>query len=488
MKETRSKQDAPLLHLRRRVHRLVRPMARTIERVATTKLGVPPSVIARVQARALGPAGPALVRVVGVTSPPASSRGVLDASLGYPTPGASEGVHALRVSGAVVGRRGPATAVEATYAGQVVGTATVRRARPDLAKRHPSVAHAAESGFRLFIGTVGLPATFEIELQAVLADDTRVPICAIQGARDLVRTGYQPTLRPIMLTTIGRSGGTWLMRLLSEHPHIVIHREYPYEMRTARYWAHLFKVLSDPADQLRSAQLKGFMRDPFWVGRNPFYPDALANSPDLVGWFGRDYIEQLGAFCPASIDRFYQQVAISQRQAGAVYFAEKFQEDQMPVITWELFPDAREIMLVRDFRDVAASKIAFEAKQLAATGKMIDPAELSNKLMTGRARRLAQSWTSRSDKAHLIRYEHLIREPNDTLGALLAYLDLDASAATIDGILRRASKDTFNLRQHRTTESPEASIGRWQRDLDPPLQTACTAAVADSLAVFGYEA
>jgi len=487
LKETRSKEDAPIVQLRRRVHRLVRPMARTIERVATTKLGVPPSVVARVQARALGPAGPAVVRVIGVTSPPAPSRGILAASLGYPTPGASEAIHALRVSGAVVGRHGPATAVEATYAGQVVGTTAVRRTRPDMAKQHPSVAHATASGFRLFVGTVGLPASFEIELQAVLADDTRVPLGAIQGARDLVRTDYQPALRPIMLTTIGRSGGTWLMRLLSEHPRIVIHREYPYEMRTARYWTHLFKVLSDPADQIRSAQLKGFMRDPFWVGRNPFYPDALASSPDLVGWFGRDYVEQLGAFCQASIDRFYQQVAVTQRQSGAVYFAEKFQEDQMPVIAWELFPDAREIVLVRDFRDVAASKIAFEAKHLAATGKTIDLAELPHKLMTGRARRLAQSWTSRSDKAHLIRYEQLIRQPAETLGALFAYLDLDASPATIDGVLRRASKETSNLRQHRTTESPEASIGRWQRDLEPPLQAACTAAVADSLAVFGYE-
>ena len=42
------------------------------------------------------------------------------------------------------------------------------------------------------------------------------------------------------------------------------------------------------------------------------------------------------------------------------------------------------------------------------------------------------------------------------------------------------------MEAHRTTPDAEASVGRWQRDLDPDLQRLCESAFGPALETFGY--
>ena len=84
-------------------------------------------------------------------------------------------------------------------------------------------------------------------------------------------------------------------------------------------------------------------------------------------------------------------------------------------------------------------------------------------------------------------YDQRIDRPADSVGALFAYLDLDGSEATVAGVLSRASRDTAELRGHRTSDSPAASIGRWRHDLSPALQAVCAEALGEDLAWFGYD-
>ena len=47
--------------------------------------------------------------------------------------------------------------------------------------------------------------------------------------------------------------------------------------------------------------------------------------------------------------------------------------------------------------------------------------------------------------------------------------------------------DIPEARRHRTTDSVEASVGRWRRDLEPSLQELCADAFGETLYEFGYE-
>jgi len=297
-------------------------------------------------------------------------------------------------------------------------------------------------------------------------------------------------LQPLMLTTIGRAGTTWTMRVLSEHPKIVVHRWHPYELRAARYWMHMLKVLSEPKNPYQSAEANSFQTNKSWVGHNPFYPEPMMTTPGLVEWFGRTHIEELAAFCQRSAEECYRRIAARQGQTAAAYFAEKHRPDYLPWLVWELYPSAKEVFMVRDFRDVVSSMMAFNARH----GRIVlgDPRvrsheEFARSLREQAVRRLSESWSKRQDRAHLIRYEDLIRQPVETLRDVLDYLGLDHDDATIEGTLSRARANNLDMQQHVTSGDVEASIGRWRRSLDPGLQEACREIFGEALEKFGYD-
>jgi hypothetical protein len=85
-----------------------------------------------------------------------------------------------------------------------------------------------------------------------------------------------------------------------------------------------------------------------------------------------------------------------------------------------------------------------------------------------------------------VRYEDLILHPEETLEALFDYLDLDRSSTMLDQVIQSASKTTREMKQHQTSTDPQASIGRWQHDLDSSLQKVCVEAFGDILQEFNY--
>jgi len=279
-----------------------------------------------------------------------------------------------------------------------------------------------------------------------------------------------------------------LMRLLAEHPDVVAHRAYPYEARCASYWIHTLKVLSDPANHFESAHPDNFMNTMHWVGHPPSYTPSITSHPRLRSWFGRSYAEKLAAFIQEAIESFYQQVAASQDQDEPQYFAEKYNPGHVPWLIWELYPQAREIILVRDFRDVFCSILATNTKRGRADfGRQLASSDEDYiQHLRNSAARLLQSWKKRAGQVTLVHYEALIMQPIETLGALVSYLGFDSSSSTVQSMLERAWVDTPELQQHRTTSDPKASIGRWRRDLDASLQAQCKQAFGEILGEFGY--
>ena len=100
--------------------------------------------------------------------------------------------------------------------------------------------------FEILVGLVGLKLESELELRAVLENEDRVPFASITVRRRPLESGFEPTINPLILTSLGRSGTTWLMKMFASHPAIVVFRRFPYEYSVARYWMHVLRVLSEP--------------------------------------------------------------------------------------------------------------------------------------------------------------------------------------------------------------------------------------------------
>jgi Sulfotransferase family len=469
--------------------RLLPPRVRAAGRAAIERLGVSPETIEHAKALAQGVDATPVAEITEVVRSWTESDRLREAGLELPAPGAARRVYDLELKGWALGRETPVAAVEVLAGERLLrriplGGADARAAGPAGTPRGDG------PGFRSRVGLVGLPLDFALSLDAVFADDSRAPLATVRGRRTPVRSGYEPALRPLLLTSVGRSGTTWLMRLLSAHPAIVAFRNYPYEVRTGRYWLHLLATLGQPADHADSAHPGTFDRQRGWVGANPYYPDMIERSDAVDAWFGRAYVDQLAAFCQRSIDETYRRVALLQGQPAPALFAEKHHPDHLPVLAWELYPGAREVFLVRDFRDVLASVTAFNDRRgyqaFRRDGFDSDEAYVRGHLLPALSR-VERSWAARSARAHLVRYEDLIAQPEPTLGALFAYLGLDHAPATVAAVLRRAGEDTPDLERHRTSDDPAASIGRWRRDLSPALQATCAEVLGDGLRTLGYD-
>ena len=419
---------------------------------------------------------------------------LLDGHLEAPQAGAQTDVYAVDVCGWVLGRTAPVTHIEvwpsetAPYWSMLDVSGAqgipVTIERPDVAARHPSAA-GTPCGFLSSLGLVGHALDFEWVLQAVLADGHRVPLATIRGRREALKSYFEPELQPLALTSIGRSGSTWAMYLFAEHPSIVAQREFP-DTRAAGYWMRMARILSQPA---RSEQSMAFpAARASSVGPNPFYGPPITNDPDIRRWLGRLYPRQLVTFCQQAVEQFYLHTARSQRQSQPRYFVEKFEAAAVWPLR-ELYPGMREIFLVRDFRDLLSSILAIDARR-GFYGFGRSPGDTDADYL----RRfrvftmiLGQAWRRRAERAHLVRYEDLIREPVETLRRALEYLDLEATPSLVRGMIDAAHDLSAMAPHHRTAPSPLASIGRWRNDLTPAMQELCQDALADVLREFGYE-
>jgi hypothetical protein len=281
------------------------------------------------------------------------------------------------------------------------------------------------------------------------------------------------------------------MRLLAAHPGVVAYDRPPYEVRGGKYWLHVLKTLAAPTDpRKRVGAPMEFHREPLAAGGNPFYSAAFAAWPDVEAWSGSTYVTELAAFCQRSIDGWYLATARAQGQPmePLVYFAEKHFPDVYPRLLRELYPGARELFLVRDFRDMIASMQAYNARR--GFGDFGRESAQSDAIWLDELRRgvaaLRDAWRDRGERGSLVRYEELVRDPAATLPPFLTALGLDATPETVRRLIVAAAPDAPELRGHGTAGSPEASIGRWRTDLAPELRLAVEETFGDLLREFGY--
>jgi hypothetical protein len=410
------------------------------------------------------------------------------AALDAPTPGAQYDAYAVAIRGWARGRESRAVALEV----HVGGRAGLRQWRvPMTDEGHAPSDGANEAGTRTFqveVNALRLPRQFVLNVFLVLENDERVPMARIEGRRKPVASSFEPSVHPLMVTTLGRSGSTILVDVLNAHHAIAAYKPLTREPRAGTYWMDVLCALSDPAGYMQQVFPPPQLGPTWWLGGDQPVPPTWADS-DLQGWLGREYIERLAAICQSQLNAVYEQMAL-QGGKSAVYFAEKFAPGSVTDLLWDLYPDAREVVLVRDFRDVVCSIIAFEKKRgHVGFGHRGGPAPLAQitHMVRSSALALLRSLRSRTPDVYLLRYEDLILSPRDTVAALLDYLHLDRGDSAIDDMLARLTKKLPKWEAHRTTTNASASVGRWEHDLDAESREHCNEALGPMLEAFGYE-
>lgn len=347
-------------------------------------------------------------------------------------------------------------------------------------------------GFYSPISALPLPPEFEVVVRANLGEGdegTRVRLAAVRGRRSELRTEFEPSINPLMVTTFSRTGSNLVLRMLGEHPEILAYKPFQYEPRVSAYWVEILRELTEPAGYRR--QITPQLRQPsrgWWLGAGNPAPPPLAD-PEVEQAIAVDTVNDVAGFCQARIDAVYGRIAPAAGRPNAAYFAEKHSPNEVPMILRELYPEAREIFLVRDFRDMIASMLAANARRGGA--RFGRGPEDSDERFVRRFRRfganLAASWQRRADRSHLVRYEDLLERPQETVAALVHHIGVDASDGTLETMAASLRLREEALEGHITSGSPDASIGRWRNDLSPELRRLTEDVFGPALELFGYE-
>jgi hypothetical protein len=272
-------------------------------------------------------------------------------------------------------------------------------------------------------------------------------------------------MRPLLVSATGRSGTTLMMRRLGNDHGVVIAESYPYEMKLLTYYAHALEVLTSSGHRDKAPPLDAMVADPYTLGLNPFHHPLMESvfpkRQMLYEFFGRRTAERLYPAFRDIVYDFYADMCTHQRKPAANYFAEKC-DIFTPARNFArlAFDGVKEILLVRDPRDVHCSRKSFWA----------DTPEASIRNLRSVQAVTLQILAEHADELLAVRYEDLIERPDDTLRRISEFLGLGHP------ITVQAESEGKVFAGHGTSRDPGASIGRWKQEMS-----------SDERAVFGKE-
>lgn len=406
-------------------------------------------------------------------------------NLDSPRAGFTSDSYGLALEGWLLSKRLAVEHVEVLYEERPIACVPLEVERADIAAGFPEVEGAARSGYRASIGGLKLPPEFEIVLRAKLEDGTRLPLARLRGhRRRLAVPGGEDLIQPLMVNTVGRSGSTLLVTMLSSHPDVVAFSPFIKDARVSTYWASVLQDLAEPSSFLSAFDPPDLERPHWWLGSDA----AELGDPEVEHWLGNEATDSLARLSRTQIEAFYAHLA---GEGGARYFVEKYLPHQViPDLLAEVYPGARELILVRDFRDQLCSVIAFNRKRGWSDFGYTeggDDAEYVRRVMRPSLNILAARLESEATSPWLVRYEDLVLDPESALTGLFEHIGLPSDPELVAETVRQARESTAGMHHHRTTSDPAASIGRWREDLPEEIVAVCDEELGDLLLKFGYE-
>lgn len=282
---------------------------------------------------------------------------------------------------------------------------------------------------------------------------------------------------PLLINAMGRSGTTLLMKRLSSHPEIIVAGAYPFEIKMMTYYGFAFRTLVSEGDRQRSTHpdQMAWPANRFFIGFNPYnhpsHEDVVAETGVVADFFSGTAPKVFGESFRHLTTDYYERVRISQKKVRMRYIAEKIVLNETARMAPRLFfGDAREIVLIRDPRDLVCS---FESFWKFGGDDAITSIAHSLEAI----KRIQQE--NKSDTI-IVKFEDLILAHQETLAKIFKFLELDGAIS----ILPAEEESMFRI--HGTSSSPEASIGRWKTDLNPDQIKRCAVAFEPYLKFFGY--
>jgi hypothetical protein len=306
------------------------------------------------------------------------------------------------------------------------------------------------------------------------------------SARDGAQEG---SLQPLLVDYFTRDGSTLTMRLLSTSPQIAVGGGYPYEHKYFAYlfrWAHMVDKTDWPKKLWNGGRLATLMQErqmPL-IGPPPWMPRELLDGGRGDEGFS-DYAFR--AIWEEFSRRAAEQTRRSKRSDAEVrYYAEKH------LSTWQVdldrLPPVRVLAVLRDPRDTYVSITSFSQKRERAGRQRAmgrQPGETAEDWLTRHLDRQKErlKWIRKSLKkgtVPVVRYEDLVlnleaeaRRLEELLG-----VELDPAAVAADEKMRST---------HVSAATPEASIGRWRREMSPEIAKRFNDELGSELEALGFD-
>jgi hypothetical protein len=298
-------------------------------------------------------------------------------------------------------------------------------------------------------------------------------------------------LQPVLLDYFTRDGSTLTMRLLASSPQIAVGGGYPYEHKYFAYlyrWSHLIEKTEWPRQLWNPGSLATLSQEvqmpmmgaPPWKERELFDP-------------AEDGGERFSEYAFGTLwDEFSRRATAQTRSrhkrpdAEVHYYAEKH------LSTWQVdmseLPPVRLIAVLRDPRDTYVSITSFTKKRERAGRKRSmgrQPGESHDSWLERHLGRQKDRlrWLRKaldSGDMPVVRYEDLVLNLDKEARRLEEILgvELDPAAVTADEKMRAT---------HVSASTPEASVGRWRREMDPELVKRFNDELGRELEALGFD-
>jgi hypothetical protein len=434
-----------------------------------------------------------LVEVLEVRRVDVTGSGVIDFVVDSPVIGTRSKTHVLHLQGWVLGLHEGVREIIVHECGCDVRRIRVCHERPDVLAAYPD-ARAQTCGFDTYLAFLGADRVITYTLLAGMAEGAEVVLCHIKvrvGALGARTEDERKTkgLRPLMLTTLGRSGSTLVMGILSRHPEIIAYKPFEYEARVGRYWVDIFASLAQPGSYLQSIVPANSALPEWWLGRGEVLPGSHLPDQEVMEYLEKDAIDEWAANCRNRISGFYEHLCGCLGKTSARYFAEKCAPDRSAAMMRSFYPNRREIILVRDLRDTICSILAINRKRgYSGFGRAnVGSDEEYIKYLRVSARQLLDVVTGENAKGEtlLLRYEDFIHKPAGMLREVLGFLRVDQSEEIMAEMLGPAPAEV--LAWHRTSTDAIASIGRWRTEFTESMRAAFREHLEDISLQLGYE-
>lgn len=330
-------------------------------------------------------------------------------------------------------------------------------------------------------GRHGFTYLFERPMSVLASHDVRV-IAHHQGNSAPVAQKSTASLRfkrklPVLVTASGRSGTTILMQHLRSSPSIVIPDKYPYELKLLTYYSKAFDVLTSAGNPTLSMKDGEIYLDPHHIGSNPFnhfsFQDLFEDTTTVYDFFERKVPPELATTFQSIISDFYDLLAERIGRQDGAYFSEKCDilHPTRDFVRYA-FEDFREIVLVRDPRDVFCSYRSFwGSRPQQAILVLKNTAEKSMKILQSQDR----------GRVLFVRYEDLVFNKADALRRISEFLEL------AEPLKPDASSDAVLFKKHGTSKDAASSVGRWKQELSAEEREGFAEPFAAFLSAFGYD-